>query len=132
MARARSRRGKLALQLGLIGGGTALFPALVVALVVVQTLGGAVDKPAERDLLARAWILGPALAAIAGIVVGIVCFALGNGIASRLTDLGLAVNKLGRGAGTVKVRVSGNDEVTSLGTSIQYLANDLAAMFADQ
>lgn len=132
MARARSRRGKLALQLGLIGGGTALFAALVVALVVVQTLGGAVDKPAERDLLARAWILGPALAAIAGIVVGIVCFALGNGIASRLTDLGLAVNKLGRGAGTVKVRVSGNDEVTSLGTSIQYLANDLAAMFADQ
>lgn len=134
MARASSRRGKLALRLGLIGGLAAAFASLVLMLVLVQTLGGAVDqdKPAEKDLLARAWILGPILCVIVGIVIGGVCFALGNGVAGRLTDLGLAVNKLGRASAAVRVRLSGNDEVTSLGTSIQYLANDLSAMFGEQ
>jgi hypothetical protein len=32
----------------------------------------------------------------------------------------------------VRVRTSGDDELTSLGTSIQYLANDLSAMFTEQ
>jgi len=132
MARASSRRGKLALRLGLIGGGAAMLMSLALMLVLVQTLGGAVDKPAERELLSRAWLLGPIVSVIAGLVIGGICFGLGSGVASRLTDLGLAVNKLGRGAAAVRVRISGDDEVTSLGTSLQYLANDLATMFAEQ
>jgi hypothetical protein len=132
MARASSRRGKLALRLGLIGGLVATVASLVLMLVLVQTLGGAVDKPAERDLLARAWILGPVVSVIVGIVIGSVSFGLGSAIAARVTDLGLAVNKLGRAAAAVRVRTSGDDELTSLGTSIQYLANDLSAMFTEQ
>ncbi len=134
MARATSRRGKLALRFCLIGGGCTVLAGLLLTLVMVQTLGGAVsnDNRAERELLSRAWILGPAFSVIAGIAIGGVCYALANGIASRLTDLSLAVNKLGRGAAVVKVRVAGADEVTSLGTSIQYLASDLSSMFAEQ
>ncbi|MEZ5964494.1 MAG: hypothetical protein R3F56_11660 [Planctomycetota bacterium] len=132
MARASSRRGKLALRLGLIAGLATLLASMALMLVLVQTLGGAVDRPAERELLSRAWILGPIVSAIAAIVVGGVGFAMGSGIASRLTDLGLAVNKLGRAATVVRVRSSGDDEVTSLGTSIQHLANDLSAMFGEQ
>lgn len=120
------------MRLGLVCGLAALLASLLLMLIMLQTLGGAVDKPAERDLLTRAWILGPIVSAIVGIAIGGVCYALGNGVAARLTDLGLAVNKLGRGSAVVKVRIAGDDEVTSLGTSIQYLANDLSSMLAEQ
>jgi hypothetical protein len=132
MARSRSRRGKLALRFGAILGGAVLVAALALTTLLLQTMGGAVDSAGERELASRTWMLGLALCGVLGVVVGGLAWALGNSVAQRLIDLGLAVNKLGRGAAAVRVRVAGNDEVTSLGASIQYLASDLSAMFEEQ
>ncbi len=131
MAKRSSRRGRLALRMSLIAGPVAALLALITAVILVHTFGSAATAP-PPDLVSRAWILGLAFAGITGIVVGGVAWALANAIAARLTDLGLAVNKLGRGSVATRVRTSGNDEVTALGSSIQYLANDLASMFEEQ
>ena len=131
MAKRSSRRGRLALRMSLIAGPTAALLAVIVVVILIQVFGSGTPAPAP-DRVSRAWLLGLAFAGITGIVVGGVAWALANAVAARLTDLGLAVNKLGRGAVATRVRTSGNDEVTSLGTSIQYLANDLASMFEEQ
>lgn len=57
---------------------------------------------------------------------------LGGKIATRVTDIQLAVGKLGRGGSEVRVRTSGDDEVAALGRSVQYLATDLAELLKDQ
>jgi len=79
----------------------------------------------------RRWMFGALMSFVVGIVVAIVAWMQGGNVGSRLTDLGLAVSKLGRGGTEVRVRVAGNDEVTALGRAVQYLANDLSSMIAE-
>ncbi|MGE0142677.1 MAG: hypothetical protein AB7I19_14685 [Planctomycetota bacterium] len=110
--------GKLALKVAL---GTGLSAALGGILIVVMM------GPSDQ----RQWLFGALMSVVVGAVVAIAGWVMSSGIASRLTDLGLAVSKLGRGGTEVRVRVAGNDEVTALGRAVQYLANDLTAMIAE-
>jgi len=94
-----------ALLTGLIASADALFKGQVTAFVVPVLFGAG--------------------SAIAGWIVG-------SRIGARLTDLGLAVSKLGRGGTEVKVRAGGRDEIGALGRSLQYLANDLTELQKQQ
>jgi hypothetical protein len=116
--RGGKRTGKLGLRLALFTG----LAALVGCFLVVVLLG-----PHDQ----RGWLFGALMSVVVGAAVGFLAFVQGGQIGSRLTDLGLAVSKLGRGGTEVRVRVSGNDEVTALGRAVQYLATDLQTMFAE-
>lgn len=130
MARKGSKSsGKLARNLALGTGVAGLLGGLVLTLALVQNLSGGITDP---ETLRRGWLIGLALAALVGGFAGIAGWVLGGKIASRITDVGLAVSKLGRGGSEVKVRVAGDDEVGALGKAVQYLANDLQALLQDQ
>lgn len=130
MARKGSKSsGKLARNLALGTGVAGLLGGLVLTLALVQNLSGGITDP---ETLQRGWLIGLALAALVGGFAGIAGWVLGGKIASRITDVGLAVSKLGRGGSEVKVRVAGDDEVGALGKAVQYLANDLQALLQDQ
>ena len=130
MARKGSKSsGKLARNLALGTGVAGLLGGLVLTLALVQNLSGGITDP---ETLRRGWLIGLALAALVGGLAGIAGWVLGGKIASRITDVGLAVSKLGRGGSEVKVRVAGDDEVGALGKAVQYLANDLQALLQDQ
>ena len=74
---------------------------------------------------------GLGLSVLCGVLCGGAAMVLGGKLATRIGDVGLAVSKLGRGS-EVRVRVSGNDEVSRLGKSVQYLATDLEALLSSQ
>ncbi len=119
MSRAESRKtGKLAVRLAL---GTGIAAACGSALVVVLM------QPADS----REWLFGVLASVVVGSVVAVIAWSQGGAVGSRLTDLGLAAAKLGRGASEVRVRVTGNDEVTAVGRALQYLSSDLQAVFAE-
>ena len=116
MSRRKGRStGKLGLRLALTCGGA----AIIGSMLVVVAMG-------PQD--ARQWGFGSLVALVVGAVVAVLAWVQGSSIGSRVTDLGLAVSKLNRGTSEVRVRVSGNDEVTALGRAVQFLAGDLAAM----
>ncbi len=119
------QKGKLAMQLGLAVGTAALAAGFAGALVVLGNLSGVIPAGAE-DALSRGKIAAIVVPAVLGVVGAIVGFVLGGKLSTRLSDLSLAVSKLGRGGADVRVRVSGDDEVGALGRSLQYLANDLS------
>jgi hypothetical protein len=132
MARKGSKSsGRMARNLALVLAGTGFVGGLLVAVAVIQNLGGAVPE-AERDVVQRAWGIGLAMAGLAAVLCSITGWVLGGRLGSRVTDLGLAVSKLGRGGTEVRVRSSGDDEIGALGRSVQYLANDLAELLKDQ
>ena len=111
--------GKLAVRLAIVTGAA----ALVGAALVVVSLG-----PADQ----RGWLFGMLMAVVVGAVVGFLAYSQGGKLATRLTDLNLAVGKIGRGSGgEVRIRVSGNDEITVLGRGLQHLSADLSAMFEE-
>lgn len=117
-----SKSGKLALALALACGGWALVAGFCGSLaVLLQTEGGS-----EKIKLAA--LVVPF---VVGAVGGVIGWLVGGRIGSRLTDLSLAVGKLGRGGSEVKVRFSGDDEVAALGRSLQYLANDLTEVMKE-
>ena len=111
MSRSAGGGQKLAMKLGMVGG-IATF-AFVLGAV-------ALGKPVDS----QAWLGGAALALVGGAVGFFVVQSQAAQVASRVTDLRLAVSKLGRGQAEVRVRVQGNDEVGQLGRSIQHLAGD--------
>jgi hypothetical protein len=117
----RRSTGRLALRLALVCG----LAALIAGLLVVVSLAAGMERAAE---VRRAWLLGGLVALVGAAAVAIVAYAAGSRIATRVTDLGLAIAKLGRGTTEVRVRVSGGDEVGALGRAVQYLATDLAAL----
>ncbi len=122
-----SRRGKLAVKLALVTGAAALLGGLLALALVVPDFAdrlGETGGPAVK----RAWMLGGLIVALTAGVVAVLAYTLGQGVARRVTDLGLAVNKLGRGATETRVRVAGSDEVTALGQALQFLATDLASL----
>ncbi|MEO0479776.1 MAG: SpoIIE family protein phosphatase [Planctomycetota bacterium] len=116
MSRSGSGGQKLALKLGMVAG-IATFGFVVGAV--------ALSKPADS----QAWLGGLALALVGGAVGFFVVQSQAGQVAGRVTDLRLAVSKLGRGQAEVRVRVQGQDEVGQLGRSIQHLASDLTALF---
>ena len=102
---------------------------LLVAVAVVQNLAGSIEDP---DAVSKGWQVGLGLAVLCAAVCGGAAWVFGGKLATRITDIQLAVSKLGRGGSEVRVRYSGNDEVTKLGSSVQYLASDLAALLSTQ
>lgn len=126
MARKGSRQtGKLASTLALGGAFAGVVGGLFLTAAIVQNLAGAIEDP---DVVRRGWLIGLGLSLLVAALAGGVAWGLGGKLATRITDIGLAVSKLGRGGSEVKVRVSGNDEVAGLGRAVQYLATDLAAL----
>lgn len=129
MARKGSSKssGKIAMQFALTCGAIGLLAGLASGLAVLGNLAGAVPQR-DADVLQKGQIAAIALPFVLGIVGALVGRMVGNRVGSRLTDLGLAVSKLGRGGTEVRVRTSGDDEIAALGRSLQYLANDLAEL----
>ncbi|MFK7738829.1 MAG: SpoIIE family protein phosphatase [Planctomycetota bacterium] len=107
---------------GFVGG-------LLVTVAVVQNLGSSVD---DADAVATGWKVGAGLSLVCAVLCGGAAWVVAGKLATRITDIGLAVSKLGRGGSEVRVRFSGNDEVTALGQSVQYLASDLQALLGEQ
>lgn len=130
MARKGSKStGKLARNLALGTAVASLVASLILTVALVNNLGAGISDP---EITSRGWKVGLGLCALAAVIGGVAGWALGGRIASRITDVGLAVSKLGRGGSEVKVRVGGDDEVSALGRSVQYLANDLADLLKAQ
>lgn len=130
MARKGSKSsGSLALPLALSCAGAGLVGGLLVAVAVVQNLAGSVDDP---DAVTKGWQVGLGLTVLCAAVCGGAAWVFGGKLATRIADIQLAVSKLGRGGSEVRVRYSGNDEVAKLGSSVQYLASDLAALLSTQ
>jgi hypothetical protein len=120
---ARNNKGRSAGRIAMPLAVTCAALGLVAGLVT-----GASVAANMRDVDGRGWMIVLVVAAIMGAVGGVVGWVVGGKIGSRLTDLGLAVSKLGRGGTEVRVRFGGNDEIAALGRSLQYLANDLAEL----
>lgn len=130
MARKGSKSsGKLARNLALGTALAGLIGGLLVTVALVNNLSGGISDP---SVVSRGWKVGLGLTLLAAGISGAAGWILGGKIGSRITDLGLAVSKLGRGGSEVKVRVGGEDEVGALGRSVQYLANDLADLLKSQ
>ncbi|MBP8299759.1 MAG: SpoIIE family protein phosphatase [Planctomycetes bacterium] len=130
MARKGSKSsGKLARNLALVMAGFGLLGGLLIAIALVQNLSSGINDPA---VLSRGWKVAFGMAALAAILCAVGGWVMGGRIATRVTDVGLAVSKLGRGGSEVKVRVGGDDEVAALGKSVQYLATDLAELLKSQ
>lgn len=129
MSRSRST-GKLGLRFAL---GAFLLTAVAAGLVgvmMIRSLEGQVPEE-EAEVVGKAWRFAGVLVLLVAGVGGVLGFLQGSALGSRLTDLGLAVAKLGRGAGDVRVRLRGNDEATALGRAIQHLASDFAGLVAE-
>ena len=130
MARKGSKSaGKLARNLALVTALAGLIGGVLLAVALITNLGGAIADPAT---LQRGWMIGMLLSLLVAAIAGAAGWVLGGKIGTRVTDIGLAVSKLGRGGSEVKVRVVGDDEVGALGRAVQYLANDLQALLQDQ
>jgi hypothetical protein len=127
MARKGSSKstGKIARNLGLAMAVVGFVAGAFVAMALVQNVSGSI---ADAEVVSRAWAIGFGLAGLAAALCGAIGWVLGGKLGSRVTDVGLAVSKLGRGGAEVKVRVGGDDEVGALARSVQYLANDLAEL----
>lgn len=104
-----------------------LVAGLLVTTAVVQNMAFG-----DADVTKRGWMIGLGLSVLSAAISGGTAWVLGGKLASRITELGLAVSKLGRGGSEVKVRYTGNDEIAGLGRSVQYLASDLAALLSSQ
>src|SRR5688572_8638565 len=87
--------GRLAFSAGLVG----FFGMLVGSFALIQSIGGG----------AKAWVIALLVCLVVGIAAAIVAWMQGSQIGHRVTDVGLAVAKIGRGGSEVRVRVHGND-----------------------
>ncbi len=122
----RTSTGSLARNLAISCAVAGLIGGLFVAVAVVQNVASSTDDSS------KAWQVGISLAVLCGVITGGAAWSFGGKVVTRLTDIQLAVSKLGRGGAEVRVRSSGNDEVTKLASSVQYLASDLAALLSAQ
>lgn len=133
MARKTSNRstGKIALVIAIPCAVVGLVAGLLAGLAVVANMADSAGSNAA-DAQQRGMIAVVTLSVVTGALGGVVGWFVGSKVGSRLTDLGLALSKLGRGGTEIRVRFSGNDEIAQLGRSLQYLANDLADFFKSQ
>ncbi len=123
-----NKTGKVGLKLALGAGAVGFVGAFLVGALVLQNLSAGDDDKAIQ----KAWLLTAMLSLVVGIAAAGVAWVQGAQIGTRITDLGLAVAKLGRGGTEVKVRFRGSDEVGALGRALQYLASDLASLLKEQ
>jgi hypothetical protein len=128
MARKGSNSGKLARNLAFATAIAGLFGGVILTAVLMTNVGGGLDAATVK----RGWMIGLGLSVVVAAIVFGASLTIGGKVGQRVTDVGLAVSKLGRGASEVKVRVGGNDEITALGRAVQYLAADLQVLLKDQ
>ena len=121
--------GSLARSIGINCAIAGFLGGMLVTVAVVQNMSGATADP---DAISQGWMAGLGLSILSSVLCGAAAMVAGGKVATRIGDIGLAVSKLGRGGSEVRVRVSGNDEVSKLGQSVQYLATDLAALLSSQ
>ena len=99
--------------------GVLLRKAAPICALIALVLGGMTLVGAFLVVLAmgpedsREWAFGGLAAVVVGVAVAVGAWVQGSGLGSRMTDLQLAVSKLGRGSAEVRVRISGHDEVTA-------------------
>lgn len=122
MSRRRPARktSRFALPLSIIAGATAFAGCALVVVLLVP--GSGAEDPG------RLWAFGLASSVLVAAIVGVVVAVQAGKVGSRIAELGIAVAKIGRGSGEVRVRVSGDDEVGALGRAVQYLAGDIGAL----
>lgn len=121
----------MAVKFALIAFGAGFGASAIVALIVIGRLSVlAVNIEGEEAVSSTyPFALIMALVLGGGAVAGTV-FALASGVGNRATDLSLAVSKMGRGT-KASVRVSGNDELTTLGRTLSSLSSEMAGQQAD-
>ena len=124
-ARRRSKTGALALKIGLMCSIAAAVVCVIAVAGTHRTLSSGISIE-DADILTQGWTIGLILAAICGVVVGLVAYFQGAAIASRVTELGLGVAKLGRG-NDVRMRFSGNDEISAITSSQRSGTSDFLA-----
>lgn len=117
------KSGRLALPIALSAGAISFVGSAIVVATIVPG--------ADPETKGRLWAFGLLVSLVVAVVVAVVVVVQGGKVASRITDLNLAVAKIGRGSAEVRVRSSGNDEVTQLSRSVQYLAGDIGALVAE-
>ncbi|MBK8975082.1 MAG: SpoIIE family protein phosphatase [Planctomycetes bacterium] len=114
-------------------GGTAARLATRIALVCAAAafagtfLTVVLTGPADS----REWVFGTAMSVLVTAVVGVLAWTQAGQVGGRVTELRLALSKLGRGRVELRLRVSGKDELAALGHEIQNLANDLDEVFKE-
>lgn len=121
--------GKLAVKLALMLGAVGVLCCVVVGVVVFGKYSSVLEVLSEtqRQNFTFSMPMVLLIGGLCGLGVAGAAFALGNGLASRVTDLSLAVSKMGRGS-KASVRVTGDDELSGLGRALSSLANDLASL----
>ncbi len=125
---ARGGGGKLALKLALISGTSAAVVMLVIGVLLVNNVGAAVAKQ-HASKVNFGLVLSVLTAMVGGVAVGTIVYFQAQALVMRLRELAGSVAKLGRGT-EVRVRVSGNDEITDLSRTIHHLASDVASLGA--
>jgi len=114
------------MKLALISGGAAAGTLLLIGLALVANVGAWVSQ-AHADKVTLGYTLSFVMALVGGVIVGTIVYFQTAAVAARVRELGMSVNKLGHGA-EVRVRVSGNDEITDLGRAVHHLATDVASL----
>lgn len=115
----------MGLKMALLAGAVGLGGALMVGAVAVGKLKSLPVDTEPDKLIHNTYVVAAVLSLVAALVVGGTVFGLGSGLASRITDLTLAVSKMGRGT-KAAVRVTGNDELTLLGRTLSALSAEMA------
>ncbi|MCA8941213.1 MAG: SpoIIE family protein phosphatase [Planctomycetes bacterium] len=121
--RSSSKTGRLALPIALLAGAATFVGSAVVVVLLVQG--------SNAEDTAKLWAFGLAASVLVALVVAVIVGVQAGKVGSRVTELGIAVAKIGRGSSEVRVRSSGNDEVGALGRAVQYLAGDVASLVAE-
>ncbi len=124
MSRGR-RSGRLAFRMAFLAGLCTLAGMILMVYFTIQNFAPHLADDAESGLVRKAWTFGAIFSLVVSAIAAVAVYLRSANIGTRLTDLGLAVSKLGRGGTEVRVRISGNDEVTALGRALQYLSSDL-------
>ena len=122
----RAGSSRLALRLALISGISAAVVMLVIGVLLVNNLGASI-APEHAGKVTFGLVLSAITAIVGGVVVGTIVYFQAVGLVTRLRELASSVAKLGRGT-DVRVRVSGNDEITDLSRTVQHLVSDVASL----
>jgi len=128
----KKRSGKLAIKLALIAFGVAFVGTVLVLSITISQMGKTMSLEQEAEVAGKAWGVGLLLALVAAAIVAVVLYTQASSLGTRVTDLALAVAKVGRRGADVRIRNAGNDEITALGRAVQYLASDTQALMEQQ
>lgn len=120
------RRGRIARRFALLLG----LAGCVAAALALLLLSNHFQPPAEGEARRKAWALALVVAVLAGSVVAGVAWFLANDLGQKLTDLVLAIQRVGSKNSDLRIRFGGNDEVGALARGLQYLNEDMNALQA--